>query len=464
MTLSVFDAAREEPDRIALVAGDVRLTFRDLADRTAARQAELRETGVIAAPGTPAHPAALLATPTVATVETLLALFASTTPALLLHPRSSEAERAALIARVRATPPPTAERATDPEQIATFLPTSGTTGTPRLARLSHRALVAAARASAAHLGVEDDRWLLPLPLAHVGGLSIVVRCLLARRTSVLFDPGGPLLARLPELIAALTHHDITLLSLVPTVLERLLDPELRFRSPPSLRAVLIGGAACSRSLLERAHAAGLPALPSYGLTETCAQAATRPYAERFAPPNPVSELVSSGVLLPGMELRLRDGLVEVKGPQLFSGYHGEKSPFTDDGWFATRDRGIFTPQGEIVITGRNDDVIVTGGEKVDPVEVEAALAAVAGVRAACVFGAPDEIFGEVVTALLVVDLASTTLTLDSLKETLRVRLATYKLPRRVAIVRELPLLPSGKIDRRSAKTVHANTAQSIPLS
>lgn len=464
MTLSVFDAAREEPDRIALVTGDVRLTFRDLAARTAARQAELRDTGVIAAPGAPAHPAAVLATPTLATVETLLALFASATPALLLHPRSSEAERDALVARVRSTPPPAAVTAIDPERIAVLLPTSGTTGTPRLARLSHRALVAAARASAAHLGVEDDRWLLPLPLAHVGGLSIVVRCLLARRTSVLFDPLGPLLARLPQLVAELTRHDITLLSLVPTVLERLLDPELGFRSPPSLRAVLIGGAACSRSLLERAHAAGLPALPSYGLTETCAQAATRPYKDRFAPPSPVSELVSSGVSLPGIELRLRDGLVEVKGPQLFSGYHGEDVPFSSEGWFATRDRGIFTPEGEIMITGRSDDVIVTGGEKVDPVEVEAALAAVPGVRAACVFGAPDEIFGEVVTALLVVDIASSAHTLAALKETLRARLATYKLPRRVAFVHELPLLPSGKIDRQTAKTNHASTAQSIPLS
>jgi len=154
-----------------------------------------------------------------------------------------------------------------------------------------------------------------------------------------------------------------------------------------------------------------------------------------------------------MELRLRNGAVEVRGPQLFSGYAGEASPLDADGWFSTRDRGFFTPEGEIVITGRSDDVIVTGGEKVDPLEVEAALATVRGVRAACVFGAPDESFGEIVTALLVVDIASNAPTLAALKETLSERLAAFKLPRRVAVVPELPLLPSGKIDRQRAKTI-----------
>jgi O-succinylbenzoic acid--CoA ligase len=295
---------------------------------------------------------------------------------------------------------------------------------------------------------------LPLPLAHVGGLSIVVRCLIARRTTVLFDPDGPLLGRLPALATELARQEITLLSLVPTVLDRLLEPALGFRSPPSLRALLIGGAACSRSLLDRARAAGLPALPSYGMTETCAQVATRPYAARFQPARPVSELVSSGVSLAGVQLRIRDGMIEVKGPQLFSGYAGEASPFSADGWFPTRDRGFFTPEGEIVVTGRSDDVIVTGGENVDPAEVEAALAAVRGVRAACVIGVRDESFGEVVTALLVVDDDATTpRSLAALKEQLRGRLAGFKLPRRIMILPELPLLRSGKIDRQRAKTL-----------
>jgi O-succinylbenzoic acid--CoA ligase len=454
MTLSIFDAARDEPTRIALIAGDVRLSFRELAERTAARQAELFTAGVLGPPGAAARPAPLLATPTLATIETLLALLAAGTPALLLHPRSTENERAALKARLHSAPLPRIAERLAPEHPAVVLPTSGTSGAPRLAVLSHGALIAAAHASAAHLGIEDDRWLLPLPLAHVGGLSILVRCLIARRTTVLFDPGGPLLGRLPALAAELARQEVTLLSLVPTVLDRLLDPALGFRSPPSLRALLIGGAACSRSLLERAHAAGLPALPSYGMTETCAQVVTRPYAARFELPPPVSELVSSGVSLPGVQLRIRDGVLEIKGPQLFSGYVGEASPFTTDGWFPTRDRGFFTPEGEIVVTGRSDDVIVTGGENVDPVEVEAALAAVRGVRAACVFGIGDESFGEVVTALLVLDDdAGTPRTLAALKEQLRGRLAGFKLPRRIMILPELPLLPSGKIDKQRAKTL-----------
>ncbi|HEY3495707.1 MAG TPA: class I adenylate-forming enzyme family protein [Polyangiaceae bacterium] len=454
MTLSIFDAANAAPDQLALASGTTRLTFRELAARVDRRRAELEDAGLLDPGGR--TPVAVLATPTLASVETLFALLAAGTPALLLHSRASDGERAELVRRAgarletqrygRELPAP----GFDPERIAAIVPTSGTTGSPRLAQLSHRALLAAAAASAAHLGVQSDRWLVTLPLAHVGGLLIVVRSLVARTAVVLFDPGGPLLSNLAALAATVRDAEVTLLSLVPTVLDRLLAHD--FRPPPSLRAVLVGGAACPRSLLERACARRVPVLTTYGLTETAAQVATRRYEARWDPP-PSSELVPAGVPLPNVEVRTVDGVVEVRGPSLFSGYAGEPGSDPAGGWFRTQDRGILTPSGELAINGRVSDVIITGGENVDPSEVEAALASLPGVSAACVLGLPDPTFGEIVAALLVTTGGSHELA--ALSAALRPRLASFKLPRKVLVVPELPLLPSGKLDRRAVRERYA---------
>jgi O-succinylbenzoic acid--CoA ligase len=380
----------------------------------------------------------------------------------LLHPRSTELERAELIARAGALVPHAAQGAARSlseqpipvERIAALVPTSGTTGTPRLARLSHGALGAAASASALHLGVEDDRWLMALPLAHVGGLMILVRSLVARMTVVLFDAGGPLLSNLERLKACLVEQKVTLLSVVPAVLDRLLSSPGGWQPPESLRAVLVGGQGCPVSLLERAHAARVPVLTTYGLTETCAQVATRRYSERWDPP-PANTFVPSGIPLPGVEIRVRqhDGVLEVRTPSLFSGYAGEPGSDPRGDWFATRDRGSIDTRGEVSVLGRVGDVIVSGGENIDPVEVELALGALPGVESACVLGMPDPTFGEVVTALLVIAPGGPR-TLEELDGPLRARLAPYKLPRRLVLVPELPLLASGKLDRKAARLRH----------
>ena len=145
--------------------------------------------------------------------------------------------------------------------------------------MSRSALLASAHASAQNLGWQaQDRWLLCLPLAHTGGLSIVIRCLLARQSVMLFEPGpGGVLTHITELARAASSA--TLISLVPSVLSALLDAG--FQPPAALRAVLLGGAGCSPALAQRAHAARVPLLTSYGLTETASQVVTRRYAERF---------------------------------------------------------------------------------------------------------------------------------------------------------------------------------------
>jgi O-succinylbenzoic acid--CoA ligase len=466
VTLSIFDAARDAHERVALIAGDLTLTFDELSARVARRIAELRAAGALDPRGE--RPVAVVARPTLAVVETLLALAAAGTPALLLHARLTESEREILSrhAHAVAEPPPSPLTAAqppsvpaaepggslvqfDPERIAALVPTSGSTGDPRVVRLSHRAFLAAGRLIADRLGVESDRSLLALPLAHIGGLGMLFRCLIHRETLVLFEPRRSLLAELDRLVAAVEAHAVTVLSLVPTLLARLLEPPLAWRPPPSLRRVLLGGAPVPRDLVARARALGIPVLPTYGLTETCASAVLGHYAERLAPPPPGGEILASGTAGLGVEQRLVDGLVELRGDTLFSGYLGgpEHPP---GAWLATNDRGFYDTRGELIVTGRATDVIITGGENVDPAEVEAALTALPEVALACVFGMPDPIFGEMVTALVVLNDGAAAST-SALVSALAGRLAPYKRPRRVELVATLPLTAAGKIDRRAAR-------------
>ncbi|HEX2876545.1 MAG TPA: AMP-binding protein [Polyangiaceae bacterium] len=453
-TLSIFDAAREAPDALALIDGSSTLSFRQAAERCAPlAQALLQQ-----------RTRALALTPR-ADTESLLwlyAAFATGTPVLTLHTRATAAERHAAIERCGATePPPPAPTGVVPGALPVisdanalaFIPTSGSTGTPRLVELSRGAVVASAEASAQNLGWEpNDRWLLCLPLAHTGGLSIVLRCLLARRTALLFEPGpSGVLAQLDALLQVAQRA--TLMSLVPSVLSELLDAG--FAPAHGLRAVLVGGAGCSPALAQRAHTAQVPLLTSYGLTETASQVVTRRYGERFDPLPERDGVVSSGHPLPGVELRFDAETLAIRSPSLFSGYLGEASSGVGaDGFLRTTDRGELGKNGELYVRGRSDDVIISGGENVDPLEVEAALLSLPGVKAACVFGSPSARFGQVVSAVLVS--ANAALAEPShLAELLADRLARHKLPRRALLAQNLPLTLAGKIDRRAVRDQYA---------
>jgi len=465
--LSIFDAAREAPGQLALIDGLTALSFEALAERVARRLGELDRARCLDQAGE--RPVAVVATPGLATLETLLALLHAGTPVLPLHPRLTEAERRALIGTTgavdeppaeskeeRRTPPPASS---DSERIAALVPTSGSTGAPRLARLSHRALAAAADASARHLGVEDnDRTLLALPLAHVGGLMVPIRALVARRAVVLFDPGASLLGRLDALGAELRARAVTQLSLVPAVLDRLLAPELAFSPAPELRALLVGGAGTPHELHLRAHERGIPVLTTYGLTEACSQVATRRYAERFAAPTPGG---SVGVPLSSVAVRAVGGVLEVRGPTLFSGYAGDPTSDPGTDWYRTGDLGSVTDEGEVSVTGRATDLIVTGGENVDPLEVEAVLASLPGVAAACVVALPDATFGQTVAALFVRRTPGTPAARE-LFAGISARLARHKCPRRLLAVDGLPLLPTGKVDRRRAADLHRSALLALP--
>jgi O-succinylbenzoic acid--CoA ligase len=461
-TLSIFDAALDAPDELALIAGGEALNHAELAARVERRLGELQRAGVLDPAGR--RPVAVVGHSTLAVYITLLALFAAGTPVLVVHRRAARAEVDALTRKAGAVleppsggggPAPALERF-DPERIAAFVPTSGTTGTARVAALSHRAFLAAAAASAENLGVERDRWLLALPLAHIGGLCVLARSLFNRRAVILFEPERSLLAELDRLVVAIEAHAATLVSLVPTLLDRLLAPPVSWRPPASLRAVLLGGAAIPRRLVARARAVGIPVLPTYGMTETCAQLVTARYTQRLAPVADGHDLFPSGTPLAGTEVRLVNGLVEAQSRSLFSGYLGEPESVPGVGWFRTEDRAFIGEGGEITVTGRASDLIITGGENVDPIEVEAALESLPGIERAFVYGTPDATFGEIVSALIV----TREPLLSSARELgarLAPRLASFKLPRRVERVQELPLTPAGKLDRQAARNLRPLT-------
>jgi O-succinylbenzoic acid--CoA ligase len=409
--LSILEAARAVPDRVAIETASRSLTF--------AACAKAIEAG-------PAPPRAIIATPSLETVLAVHAALAAHRPIALLHHRLAADEAV----RQRAV----VEHATLPADAAVILFTSGSTGAARGVVLSRAALVAAAHASAHHLGwCDDDRWLLALSLAHAGGLSIVIRCLAARRPIVLCDrdfaPG-----HVAEQLAR-----ATLASLVPTQLAALLD-DPTWRPPAGLRAVLLGGAAAPLALLERAAGRAVPFLTTYGMTETLGQLATAPLDRAGDPRAPL-------VPLPGVTLAAgtagAPAPIVVRGPMLATRYLGG-APIAPA--FTTADLGSLEG-GVLHVAGRSDDVIITGGENVHPSAIEAVLAATPGVRAACAFGVPDERWGQVVAAALVVDPAFDA---SATAAHWHAALPAHARPRRLAICAALPLRPSGKVDRHAA--------------
>jgi O-succinylbenzoic acid--CoA ligase len=295
----------------------------------------------------------------------------------------------------------------------------------------------------------SDRWLLSLNLAHIGGVSILFRCLYSAAT-VVIPPSG---LRTEELAERVSAEGITLLSVVPTQLKRLLELS-RLPAMPRLRAILVGGARCPAHLLEQARRRGLPALATYGLSEAASQVTTQPLTDRRS----LHSIGDSGLPLPPTEIRIADGVLEVRGPTLFDGYlvpgrpNERTLPLTPDGFFSTGDWGSITPDGRFVALGRHTDRIVTGGENVSPVEVEDALLRLPDVDEAAVVGLSDPEWGQVVASAIVrkggASKEDSSKWVEGIATKLRQSLAPFKCPKRWCVVRELPRLPSGKLDRR----------------
>ena len=286
-----------------------------------------------------------------------------------------------------------------------------------------------------HLGHgEEDTWLLAMPLAHVGGVSILARSVFAGG-AVRLQSGFDVAA-----FAVALREDVTMVSVVPTMLRLLLDHD----SGPyeSLRAVLVGGGPIPDGLLEEAASRGLPVLPTYGMTETFGQVATL---------RPGAALERRAHLLPGVEARIEgDGRIALKGRQISPGYLGE--PDRTDPWFVTDDLGELDRDGALRVLGRADTVIITGGENVDPARVESEIEALSGVDEVVVAGVPDDRWGEVLVAVYAGSADS-----GDLAEAMSAHMPRYMIPTRWLTVPAIPRTPLGKPDRAAARVMAAES-------
>lgn len=338
-----------------------------------------------------------------------------------------------------------------PPAVALVIATSGSEGTPKAVMLTPDNLDAAAHAANARLPLAaGDLWLGCLPLHHIGGLSILYRC--ARAGATLLQHEGFDAAAVWR---DLQRHPVTHISLVPAMLARLLDYAGSDGSrapapPPTLRHALIGGAALSRALFERARAAGWPLCPTWGMSESAAQAAT------LADPGADWREGEVGTLLPGFECRIGDGdgdsgRVHLRGPQVMAGYLNPELRPGDgllDGWLPTADLGRLDAAGHLSILGRADDMFVSGGVNVHPLEVESCLAACPGVTDIAITALPDPVWGDALVALVVGSAPA-----EAVREWGHRHLTSAQWPRRVLHIERLPRNAMGKIERAALRTL-----------
>lgn len=331
--------------------------------------------------------------------------------------------------------------------------TSGTSGRSKGAVLTMSQHAWAARGSEWALGHDpEDAWLLTLPLFHVGGQAILLRAIWA----------GTRVVALPRFDARrvaqhLTDGSVSLASLVPTMLQRVLEAApAPHRFSPVMRAVLIGGGRAEPDLLRQAHAQGIPVRSTFGMTETASQAATLEAGQ--APEG----LETSGTPLIGVDVRIAEpgpdgvGEIAVRGPQVISGYWGEDSRRPDD-WFFTGDMGRLDAQGRLVVVDRRTDLIVSGGENVYPAEIERVMATHPHVRAVAVVGVFDPEWGQSAVGV-VVPAPGAAPTPEALAAFAAEHLARYKVPRRWVLVTALPLTASGKVSRPAVRALVASGA------
>ncbi len=323
----------------------------------------------------------------------------------------------------------------------TVIHTSSSSGTPKAALHSFGNHYFSALGSNMNIPFRPgDCWLLSLPLFHIGGYALLFRALLGGGALAVTDPDTPT-------AGALERFDITHLSLVPTQLFRLLQDRETLRRLRKTRAILLGGNAAEPALLHDAAAENLPVHLSYGSTEMSSQITTT-----VGPAN----TVTAGRLLPYRELAIGAGEeILVKGPCLFRGYlspEGPKLETDGSGWFHTGDTGTLSPEGELRITGRMDNMFISGGENIHPEEIERALCDIGRVRRALVVPAPDREYG--VRPKAYIEASDDAPGDEEVLSRLRDSIGSIKTPASIIRVREWRLLPgTEKIDRRYYKSL-----------
>jgi o-succinylbenzoate---CoA ligase len=354
-----------------------------------------------------------------------------------------------------------------PGGTTAILASSGSGGEPKLAPITRAMIEASARASVVNLGaVPDENWLCVIPLAHVGGLVLVMR-------AAIDGACATILPRFDEtrVLRAMRTERVTVASFVPTMLARLMAHDASFDAAnyPALRAILLGGAPSDNALLARAVERRLPVLLTYGLTEACSQVATMR-------PGEAPRAGCAGRPLEGVSVRILDdhrmdaatdaiGGIWIRGPVVMPAYlHPTELNAASfmDGWYFTGDKGRLDADGRLWIAGRSDAMILTGGENVYPEEIEAIVGAHPCVADVAVTGVVDAVWGQALIAYVVLAPTPAGMAADSpvyadiseeLLQYCRGRLAGYKIPRRWVVVESIPRNASGKIVRSALSSL-----------
>ena len=347
------------------------------------------------------------------------------------------------------------------EHIQGIFYTSGTTGKPKAVPLTYTNHFHSAIASTLNLGLnsgnhklgnyENDNWLLCMPMFHVGGLAIAWRSVINGTTITLLPKFNE-----QEVLAAIATEQVTIISLVPTMLNRLLQHP-HWQNLQKLRAILLGGAPASKELIEQCLQLDLPIMPSYGMTETASQFTT------LSPHDIVLKQGSSGLPLFGNQIRIVDleqadrevpigevGQILVKGASVMGGYlHQLENTTVQDGWFHTGDLGYCDRDGYLYVVSRRSDLIISGGENIYPTEIESILLEHPAIAEACVVGLCDREWGEVVAAAIV---TTSSLSLEEVRSFCKQKsLASYKHPKSIHIWKSLPKTASGKLLRQKIR-------------
>jgi len=427
------------PDRVALIAGGEQMTYAQL-DEEAERAARRLVAYGVRRGGT----VAVTTAGTRQNVVLIHALMKTGAVLLPLSPKLSEAERAAAVEASRVSVDlDDASRLTQTEADMPLLGehdmsdlhcrilTSGSSGTPHTVGLTYGNHLFSAMGSAFNIGVNpEDRWLCALPISHISGLSIVMRSVIYGTTIVLQDGFNT-----GDIRRAIEDDGVTLISMVSTMLLRLLEEEVDLSSP---RAILVGGGPVPQGALEEALSRGASVIQTYGLTETCSQVTTLEVKEARR------KVGSVGRPLLTSHLRIQDGEILVQGPTVSA------EALDGDGWLHTGDVGRIDEDGFLYVEGRTDEMIITGGENVSPGEVEDALVRHPEIVEAAVVGRPDPEWQQAVTAVVVLS-AGSNLGLEAIREHCAGLLASYKVPKRVEIIDELPRTTSGKLMRSALR-------------
>jgi o-succinylbenzoate---CoA ligase len=431
--------AQTGPDRTALIAGGIELSYGELEAEATRAARRLAARGV-----RPGATVAMMRPPDPDYVIVLHALMKLGAVAYPLNPGLAPEEVEAELGRAKpalvlgaddhltmteADLPLLGEHDLDAVQCRIL--TSGTASHPRPIGLTYGNHLWSAVGSAFNLGVDPgDRWLCCLPLYHVGGLEIVLRSVIYGTGAIVHD--GFDMARVKD---SLERQGVTLVSLVTTQLTRLLEAGVDLSGP---RAILVGGGPVPLEVLEEAIGRGARVVQTYGLTEAASQVTT------LAPQDARRKLGSAGRPLLTTHLRIQDGEILVQGPVVAPGCADE------DGWLHTGDLGRIDEEGFLYVEDRLGDVIVSGGENVLPAEVEKVLLRHPDVADVAAVGRADAEWQEAVAAVVVLRDGATT-GADELRRHCSASLASYKVPKRFEFVAELPRTPSGKLLRRELR-------------